>query len=134
MISSSCRCTSRFSKELSKLRKKYKNIVDDIKSEFQGKTFIDLFNRNYRIQDAGNYRVIKHRVANSHNQSGKSGGYRIYYIANLVEEKITFLTIYPKSNNLGKENLDKNSLRAIINEYKEENSEKTLVEIDFEKI
>ncbi|WGQ15584.1 hypothetical protein [Sphingobacterium faecium] len=134
MDESCCRSTSRFRSELSKLRKKYENIEDDIKAEFHSVPFIDLFNWNYRLQDAGNYRLIKRRISNSHNQTGKSGGFRIYYIANLVEEKVTFLTIYPKSNNMGKDNLKKEILKQILSEFKKENSEKVLADINFEKI
>lgn len=134
MVAPCCRGTKRFHKELSKLKKKYSNIVTDIRNEFKDKTFIDLFNSNYRLQDAGNYRLIKRRVSNSHNQTGKSGGYRVYYIANLVEEKITFLTIYPKSNKMGTDNLSKNILKEILQEFKLEHAEKSFVEIDFEKI
>lgn len=134
MDNSYCRGTKRFYRELAKLRKSYPTVLEDLKSEFKGILFIDLFNRNYRLQDAGNQRLIKHRVANSHNQSGKSGGFRVYYIANLPEEKVTFLTIYPKSNKQGKENLDKSAVREIINEYKEEKSAKSFVTLNFEEI
>ncbi|MGN5953726.1 hypothetical protein ACP6L2_03835 [Sphingobacterium lactis] len=134
MENSCCRGTKRFYKELIKLKKSYPSILLDLKSEFKGYTFIDLFNRNYKLQDAGSQRLIKHRVSNSYNRSGKSGGFRVYYIANLPEEKVTFLTIYPKSNKYGKENLDKNALREIINEYKAENSSKSFVTLDFEEI
>jgi len=134
MTTSCCRGTKRFYKELTKLKKSYPNVLDDLKSEFKDISFIDLFNRNYRLQDAGNQRLIKHRVVNSHNQSGKSGGFRVYYIANLPEEKVTFLTIYPKSNKHGKENLDKSALRKIINEYKAENNSKSFLTLDFEEI
>ncbi|MGO1597711.1 MAG: hypothetical protein ACTHXT_12930 [Sphingobacterium sp.] len=129
-----CRGTKKFYKDLNKLKKKYKNIVEDIKSEFCDKAFTDLFNRNYKLQDAGNYRLIKYRISNSHNQTGKSGGYRIYYIANLTEQKVTFLTIYPKSNSHGKENLSKDELKVILADYKSENKSRILSDINFEEI
>lgn len=131
---SCCRGTKRFFKDLAKLKKKYKNIVDDIKTEFNEKSFLDLFNRNYRLQDGGNYRLIKHRLANSHNQTGKSGGYRIYYVANRAEQKVTFLTIYPKSNTYGKDNLSKEELKNVLGEFAAENKSKILSDINFEEI
>lgn len=39
--------------------KHYPEVIKDIKREFNDVTFIDLFNRNYRLQDAGNFRLIK---------------------------------------------------------------------------
>lgn len=121
-----CCGISRYHEALKKLSKAYPDIKSDVVNHFKGMSFNDIFGLNYRIQDAGNYRLLKVRIANSYNQSGKSGGFRIYLIANLSEQHVTFLTIYPKTNKGGKDNLDKNDLRDIIAEYKKEKKDASL--------
>ena len=80
-----------FVKDIKKLKKRYKNISDDLKV-LQNKLLqnpqsgIKLSNNCYKI-----------RVANSSVPTGKSGGFRVIYFLR-TQEKIYLLEIYSRSD------------------------------------
>ncbi|MNK26451.1 hypothetical protein D3C87_447880 [compost metagenome] len=122
-----CCGIERYHNDIKKLKKSYPNIENDVREEFRGKTFEHIFELKQKLSNSGICRLLKVRVANSKNEnSGKSGGFRVYLMANLSEQHVTFLTIYPKTNKGGKDNLDKNDLRDIIAEYTREKKNASL--------
>ncbi|WP_343566333.1 hypothetical protein [Sphingobacterium sp.] len=121
-----CCGIERYHNDIKKLKKSYPNIEKDVRDEFKGMTFDHIFELKQKLSDSGISRVLKVRIANSHNQSGKSGGFRLYLLANVKEQHVTFLTIYPKTNKGGRSNLDKNEVKELIAEYNKEKKDASL--------
>jgi mRNA-degrading endonuclease RelE of RelBE toxin-antitoxin system len=99
-----------FLKNIRRLKKKYRNILQDLKPIIkqleQGNLIGD------QIPEV-NYPVFKVRVINSDSQKGKSGGYRfIYYLK--TSTNIILLTIYSKSEQI---NIKSYEIRKIIEQY-----------------
>jgi len=97
--------TPEFIKNLKTLKKKYKNIKNDV---------LELANeleKNPTIgKDLGN-NTFKIRIKNSDNNKGKSAGYRIVtYCINDIKE-VSLVTIYSKSE---KENILELELKELI--------------------
>lgn len=125
-----CCGITRYHNDIKKLKRSYPDIENDLRDRFEGLSFDEIFELSYRLHDSGISRIIKVRISNSHNQSGKSSGFRLYLIANSTENHVTFLTIYPKSNKGGKENLSPNELKEIITEFQAEKKKALLQEFD----
>lgn len=93
-----------FIKQVIKLKKKFRNIEDDIRSlkeELPKLAFRSVFPLNIHIvtvTKTENFcrNVWRIRLINSDNNKGKSGGYRIFYCEGKVEKSVLLLGIYPK--------------------------------------
>jgi hypothetical protein len=95
--------TELFEKLIKKLSKKYNNIGKDIDSHIDNiKTIEDL-----GISLGNN--IYKVRIKNSDNNKGKSGGYRLISYLQLIENELTLVYIYSKSDieNINEKELDK---------------------------
>ena len=97
--------TPEFIKNLKTLKKKYKNIKNDVLELANG------LEKNPTIgTDLGN-NTFKIRIKNSDNNKGKSAGYRIItYCINDIQE-VSLVTIYSKSE---KENILELELKELI--------------------
>lgn len=91
-----------FKKSLKKLKKRYINIEKDV-DEFIDN--IDTLNNLGTSLGGGVYKV---RLANSDANRGKSGGYRLLTYLQIIDNKITLIYIYSKSDleNLSEQELD----------------------------
>lgn len=97
-----------FAKDIKRLKKKYKNItqdVDDFLQKLQDQTII-----GDRIQELPQHELYKARIKNSSNKTGKSGGFRIIYFLK-IEGHYHLLTIYSKSE---KTNITKSEILKAI--------------------
>jgi mRNA-degrading endonuclease RelE of RelBE toxin-antitoxin system len=83
--------TKRFKKDLKKLFKKNKHIKEDIS------LLIETLKTNPKSGTALGKSCYKIRVKDSSNKKGKSGGYRIITYLIEIDETLTLLTIYSKS-------------------------------------
>lgn len=81
---------SLFDKQFKKLAKKYRNIKEDTTS------FIKQFESFHQQAIHIHSNLYKIRLANSDKQSGKRGGYRIYYYIK-IDEVVYLMSIYDKS-------------------------------------
>ncbi|NEQ99732.1 MAG: type II toxin-antitoxin system RelE/ParE family toxin [Cyanothece sp. SIO2G6] len=103
-----------FKRNIRKLTKKYRSIQSDVQPIIEQLQRGELLGD--RIPDTG-YNVFKVRVANSDNQKGKSGGYRlIYYLQ--TAERIILLTIYSKTKQA---DIAADDIRQIITQQSETN-------------
>jgi mRNA-degrading endonuclease RelE of RelBE toxin-antitoxin system len=83
--------SSLFNKQAKKLSKKYRNIKNDIL------TFMKNFDEVHLSSTTIKANLFKTRIKNSDKNSGKSGGYRVYYYK-IDKDGIThLLVIYDKS-------------------------------------
>lgn len=81
---------SLFDKQFKKLAKKYRNIKEDTTS------FIQQFETAHQQATHIHSNLYKVRLANSDKQSGKRGGYRIYYYIK-IDEVVYLMSIYDQS-------------------------------------
>ncbi len=81
---------SLFDKQFKKLAKKYRHIKEDTTS------FIHQFDTLHPQATHIHSNLYKIRLANSDKQSGKRGGYRIYYYIK-IDEIVYLISIYDKS-------------------------------------
>jgi len=89
------RFTASFKRKIKDLRKKYRNIKDDIEPIIKQLQEGNL--PGDEQANTGDLTVFKVRIRNSNNNKGSSFGYRvIYYIR--TESEILLLTIYSKSD------------------------------------
>ena len=99
-----------FQRNLRKLKKKYRNIKNDVQAVITKLQKGDLLGDQIPNID---YQVYKLRIKNSDNKKGKSGGYRlIYYLK--TEKSIILLTIYSKSEQV---NITNKQIIDIIDRY-----------------
>lgn len=127
--------TTTFRKDLESLCSRpkfgYSSCKKDISSEFKrAKTFQEIWNKPTSILDKGNIRIIKSRIPNSGQNTGKSGGFRIIFLANKKTNEVCLLHIYPKTGKYGKENILDKELERLLTEYFNEKTNKILQKID----
>lgn len=98
-----------FEKALKQLKKRFKNIENDVDSFLNTITSIDdlgthLGNNTYKV-----------RISNSDKQSGKSGGYRLISYVKLIENELYLLYIYDKSDyeNISEKEIDTLILNSV---------------------
>jgi len=96
--------SEKFTKDFKQLLKKYHHIEEDF----------DLFLENFKNEHSHSIAIkrnlFKARIKNSDKAKGKSAGYRTYYYI-IIDESVTFLTIYDKSEF---EYIDEKLLDALI--------------------
>lgn len=94
------------------MRKKYRKIDEDLfdfVESLEGNKSIG----SSRLENLGHLHVYKARVKNTSNATGKSGGFRIIYYAQITKETFFLLTIYSKSQ---KTDISKKEILAILKE------------------
>jgi mRNA-degrading endonuclease RelE of RelBE toxin-antitoxin system len=100
--------SKRLLKDTKKLKKKYKNIAQDLQdfcSDIENNKII-----GDKIKGLTSLSVYKTRIKNSSINSGKSGGFRVIYYAK-VKEIIYLITIYSKSD---QENIEQSEILEIL--------------------
>ncbi len=102
------KATPTFAKAFKKLKKKYRNLGQDI----DRLRSILTTNSNAGIPlGSGLYKI---RLASSDIHKGKSGTFRVIYYLMLQRDRIVFLDIYTKSE---KGNVPMSAIRKILDEY-----------------
>lgn len=91
-----------FYKSVKKLQKRYRNIILDVDN------FLKNVKNNDDLGTSLGGGVYKVRVANSDANRGKSGGYRLLTYLQIIDNKVTLIYIYSKSDleNLSEQELD----------------------------
>ncbi len=97
----------RFEKDVKSLKRRYKLIKNDL-----SKLISELKENPYIGTPLGNG-IYKIRVANSSIPTGKSGGFRAITLVRVIENRVTLLTIYSKTD---RENILDKELQEIIEE------------------
>lgn len=100
------RFSKHFTKNFKRLAKKYRHIEEDFDQ------FLENFESEHSHAAAIGNNIFKARIKNSDKARGKSGGYRTYYYT-IIDESVTFLVIYDKSE---AESIDETVLDAMISE------------------
>lgn len=93
-----------FDKNVKQLAKKYHRIKSDLMA------FIEAFDSEHPHSITIKKNLFKARIKNSDKAKGKSSGYRTYYYI-IIDESVTFLTIYDKSE---MESIDETILDSLI--------------------
>jgi mRNA-degrading endonuclease RelE of RelBE toxin-antitoxin system len=101
--------TPKFSKQIKRLRKKYKKIRDDFAR------CIKLLEKEPFAGTHLGKGLYKLRLKSSDKSRGKSGGFRIIYYIVTQDEKLYLLTIYSKSE---VENISMDEIKKILEELK----------------
>lgn len=111
----------------------YLNCKSDLCSFFHGKDMATIFALPILIAPSNNFRLIKSRIDNSLYTKGKSGGYRLYFYADMVNESVYLLGYYPKTGPSGKSDLLTTELKSLIKTFGEEKETGKLIEHDIAK-
>lgn len=85
---------------------------------------------NARLCGAGQYSILKIRIANSCANTGQSGGFRLIAAANNETGEIIALYIYPKRGPKGIGDISDPYRNELIKEFIKERNDKSLVELD----
>ncbi len=97
--------TEYFGKLVKKLAKKYRSIEKDID------LFLDSIETIEQLGTPLGKNLYKARIQNSDNVKGKSGGYRLISYLKLINNELTLIYIYSKSEY---ENIDEKLLDKLI--------------------
>lgn len=98
----------------------YKNCKNDICDFFREKNIVTIFNQPILISPSKNFNFIKSRIDNSTYNKGKSGGYRLYYYVDSVNEYVYLLGFFPKTGKYGREDLTDTEVKIMIKKFAEE--------------
>ena len=101
--------TSEFEKSLKRLSKKYKSLKDDYI------LFLDELEQNPFIGDEIIANCRKARIAIKSKGKGKSGGGRIIFYYEIVNDEVILLYIYDKSE---MENINDDFIRYLLQSFK----------------
>ena len=107
-----------FHRAARKLRKRYPHILDDAEALADQLEAGD--KPGDRLQGLEQYEVYKARVPNRDAKRGKSGGYRVIYYLETMNQ-IVLITIYSKTD---QSDIATEKLRLYIAEYKAQNPSK----------
>ena len=102
--------TSEFSKNLKRLKKRYRSVRRDIEptiEKIRAGQFVGI-----EVSGA-DYVVFKVRLIDSDTQKGKSGGYRLLY-QKQSQDSVLLLTVYSKSDT---SNIEAQTIKKIIREH-----------------
>lgn len=95
-------------------------------------TVLQLSDTVSKVEETHTKIILKTRFKNSLMQEGKSGGFRLISILDIVNNTWTFISVYPKKGAFAKTDLTKSQYEAAIIAYREESLSGTLVELDIE--
>lgn len=113
--------TSIFDKQLATLTKKpkdgYSECLTDIKNVICLLTFIEICNLDDVITRTNENVLRKVRIPNSEQNWGKSQGYRLILLCNIVNEKVYLLFVYPKKGKLESSDLTSKGAEILITQY-----------------
>lgn len=109
-----------------KKKQQYHTCFDDICDELRAKTVVELVDNNNQLNKKNDTCLIKMRVANTARREGQSGGFRVIAFADIVNDKITLLEIFPKTGKYRKDNLSDQELKEVLNVFLSERKQSEL--------
>lgn len=104
----------------------YINVSEEIKSEFAGKSIVDIRNNRDMILLSDEAIVIKLRLPDKKHKLAKKDGYRLIYLVSKKTENVVFLDIYPKRGPLQHITISDAILTQLLVQFSEEASAGTL--------
>ena len=117
-----------FRNSISKLTRKpkdgYESVVKDLCQALISMEDSILRDTNDRIRQEQNFRIVKLRVKNSHQNLPKNDAFRLIYWVSTKSDNLVLLTVYPKRGPWGISNLSKGELMRLLKEmlFEKENS------------
>lgn len=117
-----------FRNSISKLTRKpkdgYESIVKDLCQALISMEDSILRDTNDRIRQEQNFRIVKLRVKNSHQNLPKNDAFRLIYWVSTKSDNLVLLTVYPKRGPWGISNLSNSELIRLLEEmlFEKENS------------
>lgn len=119
-----CFCLNIFKEEYEKLSRKnsYKNIGKEMYENFFNKKFSEIEGQGIKLNTGSKYPFIKRRIRGR-------GGYRFYYLMLVMDEKIYFAFLHPKTGSEGSENLKKEFIKKYLKEVLEAIKTDKLIEV-----
>lgn len=117
-----------FRNSISKLTRKpkdgYESVVKDLCQALISMEDSILRDTNDRIRQEQNFRIVKLRVKNSHQNLPKNDAFRLIYWVSTKSDNLVLLTVYPKRGPWGISNLSNGELMRLLEEmlFEKENS------------
>ena len=123
-----------FRNSLSKLIRKpkdgYESVVTDICEALMSMDDSNFRDTNDRIRQEQNFRIIKYRVKNSHQNLPKNDAFRLIYWVSTKTDNLVLLTVYPKRGPLGINNLTNDEFKRLLTEMLDEKENSVLKKVD----
>lgn len=123
-----------FRDSISKLTRKpkdgYESVVTDICEALKSMDDSNFRDTNDRILQEQNFRIIKYRVKNSHQNLPKNDAFRLIYWVSTKTDNLVLLTVYPKRGPLGINNLTNNEFKRLLKEMLDEKEKSILHKVD----
>ena len=122
-----------FRDSISKLTRKpkdgYESVVTDICEALKNMDESFLRDTNDRIRQEQNFRIIKLRVKNSHQNLPKTDAFRLIYWVSTKTDNLVLLTVYPKRGPLGINNLTNDEFKRLLKEMLDEKENSVLQKV-----
>lgn len=126
-----------FRSSISKLTRKpkegYKSIIKDICEALISMDDSILRDTNDRILQEQNFRIVKLRVKNSHQNLPKNDGFRLIYWVSTASDNLVLLTTYPKRGPQATVNLTNIEFKRLLDEMVSEKEKCILQKVDITK-
>ena len=123
-----------FRNSISKLTRKpkdgYESVVKDICEALKSMDDSILRETNDRIRQEQNFRIVKLRIKNSHQNLPKNDAFRLIYWVSTKSDNLVLLFVYPKRGPLGVNNLTNNEFKRLLEEKKKKKMESILQLVD----
>lgn len=123
-----------FRSSISKLTRKskdgYESVVKDICDALGSMDDSFLREANDRIRQEQNFRIVKLRVKNSHQNLPKNDAFRLIYWVSTKSDNLVLLSIYPKRGPLGINNLTNDEFKRLLEEMLREKCDSILQKVD----
>ena len=123
-----------FRNSRSKLTRKpkdgYESVVKDICDALKSMDDSILRDTNDRIRQEQNFRIVKLRVKNSHQNLPKNDAFRLIYWVSTKSDNLVLLFVYPKRGSLGINNLTNVEFKRLLEEMLNEKEKSILQMVD----
>lgn len=123
-----------FRNSISKLTRKpkdgYESVVKDICETLKSMDDSFLRDSKDRIRQEQNFRIVKLRVKNSHQNLPKNDAFRLIYWVSTKSDNLVLLTVYPKRGPLATNNLTNAEFKRLLVEMLHEKENCKLQRVD----
>ena len=123
-----------FRNSISKLTRKpkdgYESVVKDDSDALSNMDDSFLRETNDRIRQEQNFRIVKLRVKNSHQNLPKNDAFRLIYWVSTKSDNLVLLKVYPKRGPLGTSNLTNSEFKRLLEEMLIEKEDSVLQKVD----
>lgn len=123
-----------FRKSIIKITRKpkdgYESVIKDVCDVLKSMDDSILRETNDRIRQEQNFRIVKLRVKNSHQNLPKNDAFRLIYWVSTKTDNLVLLTVYPKRGPLGANNLTNDELKRLLEEMLIEKEKSILQKVD----